>query len=159
VCCKRVAKRRKGERRKGEERKQETERHTQETEPTQQRRLKQNTAEAAKATQEHKPTGTEKRNNRTRHKAEKARPPKATHTDTKRKSTTAAQNRETRTKERAPCAANKIGSGTNAWLPVQPQSQKAPNTSLMPPLAETASRRLPRLQPTSKLMKAKLRGT
>jgi hypothetical protein len=92
-----------GKRRKGEESKQESERHTQETGPTQQHRPTQNTAEAAKATQEHKPTGTEKSNNLTQHTPEKARPPKATHTDTKRKSATAAQNRETRTKERAPC--------------------------------------------------------
>jgi hypothetical protein len=86
---------------KGEERKQETERHTQGTEPTPQPRPTQNTAEAAKATQEYKPTGTQKRNNHTRHKPEKARPPKATRSDTKQKSTTAAQNRKSRTKERA----------------------------------------------------------
>jgi hypothetical protein len=111
VCYKETQRRNEG---RGEERKQEIERHTQGTEPTPQPRPTQNTAEAAKATQEHKPTGTKKRNNHTRHKPEKPRTPKATRSDTKQKATTAAQNRERRTKK-GRCA--KAGLGGAGQIP------------------------------------------
>jgi hypothetical protein len=80
---------------------QKAERHSQETEPTQQHTPAQNTAEAEKAPQEHKPTGTETSNHPQRN-PEQARPPKATSAGTKRKPVPVTQDRETsRTRARA----------------------------------------------------------